>query len=648
MKKRFGKRILCYLLSLTLFISVLQVPTWAAEVSPNNETGQSAGAMENSGNKTKTVAMSKSLDFVCNGGTFVEEYQVPDSYPIQKLPDETVIRKPGYAFAGWYDNKELNGEAVTEVHDTDHTGPVVLYAKWTDSYYYVDIPAGVATDGSEIKLSAESDGLYDKESVYVKIHSENDWHLKNQDALLSYQLKDKDTNIILDNDVSVLDLTQSQKGNEKVYVCEVIGEPEVAGQYNDTLTFQIGHESKNYSIQYEANDGFKDDPENPGNLIPFEAETFAPGTILNDLPIAIKSGYTFLGWCYDEACTKYVSTTDRLLGDVILYAAYTENQPFEAHSIATFARAIDVDGATLVIQVTDQSGTLSANQILSACTLKNLSDFTEDITLHLSDAGNNTYTISKENGWKEGSNYKLVLDNEALYFTAFDKTIREYEISIHKDEVKNVSLNPKLKYINIKELSNLTVNGQSAQSVSVATMTLGTEGAITSEGSSTTGSFTYTERPLKLGDQIAVYAGEVIPNMDDIACSADGSNISFFEITAVNGTSYSYRGSKTEDVLFMPDVLPLDITKDTDGDPGNNSVTVAMAELAFDDSSDNPTLSADTTVDEGDYLALYTDINNPGTLSYGKITSVLMSDGKYIITYQSQTWEDVKAAPVCT
>ena len=92
--------------------------------------------------------------------------------------------------------------------------------------------------------------------------------------------------------------------------------------------------------------------------------------------------------------------------------------------------------------------------------------------------------------------------------------------------------------------------------------------------------------------------------------------------------------------------MPLDITKDQDGDPGNNSVTVALSELAFDGSSisQNAMLSADTTVDEGDFLALYTDPNDQSTLSYGKITSVLLSNGQYIIAYQPQTWEDVKVA----
>ena len=131
------------------------------------------------------------------------------------------------------------GEAVTTVSDIDHTGPVVLYAKWTDPYYYVDIPAVAVTDGSEIKLSAEADGLYDQEYVNVSIHSDNDWKLKNNDSTLSYQLKEKDTSMALLNDTSVLYLSPSRKSEEKIYVCEVKEEPKAAGQYKDTLTFQI-------------------------------------------------------------------------------------------------------------------------------------------------------------------------------------------------------------------------------------------------------------------------------------------------------------------------------------------------------------------------------------------------------------------------
>ena len=54
MKKHFGKQILCYLLSLSLFASVLQVPIMAAGSSPaamnkaDTTENKAAGETENS------------------------------------------------------------------------------------------------------------------------------------------------------------------------------------------------------------------------------------------------------------------------------------------------------------------------------------------------------------------------------------------------------------------------------------------------------------------------------------------------------------------------------------------------------------------------------------------------------------------------
>lgn len=263
MKKRFGKQFLCYLLSVTLFASVLQVPVGALQVSPQDGTKQSVenktDSSEITSDTTSVRKEEKTLDFALNGGSFIEGYQSPSSYPADKLPDGSVISKPGYAFAGWYDNKEFSGEAVTKI-DTSYKGPLVLYAKWMDPYYYVDIPANVKADGSELKLSGAADGLYEQEVVKVSVNSENNWHLKNHDALLSYQLKEKDTKLIPENGVPVINLTSTKKSDEKVYVCEVTEDPQTAGEYQDTLTFEIGHESPSYTINYEANGGFKDDP----------------------------------------------------------------------------------------------------------------------------------------------------------------------------------------------------------------------------------------------------------------------------------------------------------------------------------------------------------------------------------------------------
>ena len=116
--------------------------------------------------------------------------------------------------------------------------------------------------------------------------------------------------------------------------------------------------------------------------------------------------------------------------------------------------------------------------------------------------------------------------------------------------------------------------------------------------------------------------------------SGDNSDVSFIEITGADGDKYTYRGSRPEDVLFMPDVLPLSMDKDQDGDSDNNSVTINVSDLTFGDDAMSRAMDLDseTTVDEGDYLALYTGTmgeNGSGTVSlYGEITSVLLSGEK--------------------
>ncbi len=655
MKKHLWKQLLCFGLSIAILVSEVPVTAQASEAAP--VVAATDAVNEQSGDENEGVVQSiqneddTTIQYDLNGGSFTEGYQAPETYPVTALPGKNDVEKAGYAFDGWYEDKELTGNAVTGISSSEHSGSVVLYAKWTDAYYYVDIPNGITANGGEMKLSGSSEGLYAEESVEISLHSENDWTLKDQNVSLPYELREVESNIVLENDIPVITLSREQSEVDKTYVCNVTRQPQVTGHYTDTLTFQVNHVSRDYTITYEANGGFQDDPTKPGEPAAIEAETRQPGSTLDNLPTAIRSGYTFVGWCYNEACTEYVSVTDRLLGDITLYASYVENQPLESHTIATFARAMDVTADSLHIQVTDQSAGLTVNDIISACTLTNLSNYNEKMQLSFADAGNHTYTVIPVDGWEEGASYKLVLDNDSLYFTGFDTTIREYEISIHKDEVHNVSLKGSIIYISNQELSALTVNGRTASSITFATTTMDAAGTVQSTGSETTGSFTYTGSPLKLGDQIAVYTGDVIPTMENTSSSENGSDVAFVEITGVNGTSYTYRGSDTEDVLFMPEVLPVNKARDLDGDPDNNSITIDMAYLTFgdDEVSRQLGLNADTTVDAGDYLALCTgdvsDGNIGSTLDcYGKITEVLREDGNYIITYELQTWDQVQAA----
>ena len=95
----------------------------------------------------------------------------------------------------------------------------------------------------------------------------------------------------------------------------------------------------------------------------------------------------------------------------------------------------------------------------------------------------------------------------------------------------------------------------------------------------------------------------------------------------------------------MPDVIPLLAEKDKDGDLDNNSATVAVSDLTFgdDEMSQAMNLNSETTIDAGDFLAFYTDINSE-TLFYGEIQSVTVSGEDYILDYVPVSWEEIQIA----
>ena len=638
------KRLVSMILSAVLFATSVPVTAFAEDANAQNPVAQS----EEGTSQGTDVLKESGIDYKKNGGTFAEGYTAPSNYdePVTELPGAEQITKAGYEFAGWYDNEEFNGEPVTSLSTSDHSGSVVLYAKWTERYYYVDIPQTVNADGDKLTIKADAGGLYDKDHVSVTVQSENDWKLKSGLHSLAYELRNPQSGSALENGSVVASLTKDESHKQQEYNCNILDKPNYTGDYTDHLTFDIAFQDTAYNITYETNGGTitKKNPQQADQMITVTQEQYQAGTVLKDLPAPVKKSSTFLGWCYDEACTRYVDSKDRLLSDVTLYASYADNQPMEEVSMATYARANDV-AADFTIPVTDTSAAMTPDQVRKNFTIKNVTDSSETVTVDVTEGADHTFTISNPNGWTPGAAYKLELQEKALYFTGFDPTIRVYDFTVYREEVKNVELNKEIKYIHKKELSNLTVNGKKVKEVSIAAMTIGTDGSLTEEGSDTTGTFTY-KKQLEVGDQVAIYSGDVIPTMD--MSSGDNSDVSFVEITGADGDKYTYRGSRPEDVLFMPDVLPLSMDKDQDGDPDNNSVTINVSDLTLGDDamSQAMDLDSETTVDEGDYLALYTGTmgeNESGTVSlYGEITSVLLSEGKYIVSYIPVSEEDMR------
>lgn len=595
------------------------------------------------------LSQLKEIDYQLNGGHYVSGYNAPDKYPAEQLPDKDDIVNQGYEFGGWYDNKELTGSPVTEISEENYTGVVVLYAKWIERYYYIDIPESVDADKTNLTVSGHAGGLYEKDKVSVSVYSKNEWNLLNGDVKLGYELYNEENKLSLTNNSVITELTATGSDKTGKYMTRLQEIPKYAGIYTDNLTFDISFETTKYNIKYETNGGtlYTDDKDEQGRAEELGNSVYEAGTKLSDLPVPGKAGSTFLGWCYDADCTDYVASTDRLLSDVVLYASWVDGQELKTVSIDTYARSYDVDANDFTITVTDKSGRLTKEEVKNKVSVKNVSDSSENTSIDITagsvlDDGAYTFIIKCNGTWQEGCGYRLELSDDRLYFTGYDQTIREYDFTVYKPDVTNVNLRDDIKYIKSGSLSNLYVNGEKADRISVTVMTVGQDGTISQEAVKTTGSFTYSDSKLNAGDKIAVYDGDVVPQLDGSVISDD--DVSFFEITSAKGNEYSYRGMAAEEILFVPDVLPVNVADDKDNNPDNDSITITKNKMSYgsDSLGAGLGLDEDTTVDTGDYLALYATGNDD--IQYAVITNVSTNNADYVITYKNVTWDEVQAA----
>ena len=426
------------------------------------------------------LSQLKEIDYQLNGGHYVSGYNAPDKYPAGQLPDKDDIVNQGYEFGGWYDNKELTGSPVTEISEENYTGVVVLYAKWIERYYYIDIPESVDADKTNLTVSGHAGGLYEKDKVSVSVYSKNEWNLLNGDVKLGYELYNEENKLSLTNNSVITELTATGSDKTRKYMTRLQEIPKYAGIYTDNLTFDISFETTKYNIKYETNGGtlYTDDKDEQGRAAELDNSVYEAGTKLSDLPVPGKAGSTFLGWCYDADCTDYVASTDRLLSDVVLYASWVDGQDLKTVSIDTYARSYDVDANDFTITVTDKSGRLTKEEVKNKVSVKNVSDSSENTSIDITagsvlDDGAYTFIIKCNGTWQEGCGYRLELSDDRLYFTGYDQTIREYDFTVYKPDVTNVNLRDDIKYIKSGSLSNLYVNGEKADRISVTVMTVG-------------------------------------------------------------------------------------------------------------------------------------------------------------------------------
>ena len=383
---------------------------------------------------------------------------------------------------------------------------------------------------------------------------------------------------------------------------------------------------------------------------------------LANLPTPSVAGKAFVGWYYDESYNKAVADGDPLSENLSLYAKMVDYDAIEGVETPTYAGATDVETNFEITIQSSSSGTDLRDKIKLIGTEQPTSEVDADgnTILVVGDVRNNpngTYTVAPPtDGWAEGGTYKVVLEDNSLYFDGKVSSVREYHFTVKVgNPVLNWHLREEVISIPATAIGNATQNGKRVKALSMPVAALGSGGAAMDAVSDSTGTFVY-DGNLAVGDTVAIYEGTEPEKRVAVGTTDDNTgDVSYVKITGVNKTTntYSYQSAAVEDVLFVPDVLPVqaDCKAAKEENPsGGYTVLVPVEELTFTTASGVENLDENTTVDVGDFLAFYTGesytIETAASDGYGRITAVdyttdeLGSD-YYQLTYTDATKDDV-------
>lgn len=350
-----------------------------------------------------------------------------------------------------------------------------------------------------------------------------------------------------------------------------------------------------------------------------ESKTYPAGTPISQLPTPVKAGMVFLGWYYDKALTKGAEAADTVDRSMTLYAKVAAGEEVSAIETPNYVTQDGVSAGKYTFALTgveDASGAfkfvnITGGNMAVDCTVNGKS-----VTADL-EAGQ-TYQVELTN-----DNARFVLDGAEQL-----AAIRYLNILTAKNEVKNAQLNDSVQQVDVSKTEGLS------DAVFKGLYQVDNSGIATQNAES--GTFTYKDGKLQIGDVLAVKDGAV--NLDDVT-STEG-DVAYIKITAV-GTdgSYSYEMADVEDVLFMPDVLP--VQSDWDEDKMDGEVlTIAADNLSTAMSNVNA-----KSLDEGDFISFINGAYNADSTqqtTYGKITSFSNVGKNYVIKYTSAKESDIE------
>lgn len=259
----------------------------------------------------------------------------------------------------------------------------------------------------------------------------------------------------------------------------------------------------------------------------------------------------------------------------------------------------------------------------------------EDALLNREIAGDRWLVRPADGAWEGGYLYSLTIkDTSKLRFwfddAATDDVVTEYNITVHQEEVQNISVDTRVKYIDASKV-------QGVEFVSILDLETDDEGNIIPKENAGSGVMTYSgEEKLAKGTVIAINKGEVRDNG-----FTDG-DVTYIKVKSdLGGGKYEYENAELGDVIFLPDVIPVA----DDGSLSDGVITIAAKVLDFGKQAyKDRGLTADTKMEVGDYIAFFAGVlggKDYAETGYGVITEIKEANGEYTVKYDIVTKERV-------
>lgn len=386
-----------------------------------------------------------------------------------------------------------------------------------------------------------------------------------------------------------------------------------------------------YTTYYEVTFAAGSEVSAEGISLP-EKKIYQSGSRIGVLPAAYMQDHAFLGWFYDAACTQTVSENDAVYKDMTLYAKLTE--------VAALPETETPNFVSVTIPADEVSAYRFGIRHFSAedVTFTDITGGNEEVLFSVGADGTVDAPIA------QGRTYTVVLADNAQDVFVIDgieqpESVRVFNIITEKDEVRNLSLAADMIYIPAGDVTDMS--GELLDGLFVAGLSEDTDGSISENRY--TGAFTYYAGTLTVGDTVAIYNG-TRPDLREK--DSDNGSVAYVVITAKNGNRYTYESADAENILFVPDILPVSVSADMDGDAYNNSITVDLSVMDFsDDAYEELGLGVSTTVDEGDFLVLYAgSLTDPSSYSYVRVTGVTKGTSTYKVDYVLSSEEEMASA----